>query len=585
MENKKKNLAWTIICIFVCVIFVPIIIFNITLSIKSAINPEKLPSIFGITPTTVLTGSMSPEIESKDLIFVKSVDTDTLKAKEDVICFRKDGSFITHRIERIEEVDGVKRFYTKGDANNTEDKGYIVAEQIQGKYVAKVGSIGGVIMFLQDPYGLILVIILLGILYIAGELLIEYIAKKKENKQVTKENQELIEENKNLKAQLESYAQATTTQITPPQPPPVQAAGEGIVGSGETIINANGLNIKYRYNRSFTARLIQSGENLQGLYTAIKNYLLKYVGVKNRNSWDFETFSYKRKPILKLCFKGKSLFAYLSLTDQEISSLQIDEKVETSKYADVPAKIKVTGIIKLNRVLKAVDVIIARLGLVVGEEITQTYSYPYETDEQLLKKGLVKLVKNEFELPNQPQEEINQAVAQTSIEGISDNQNGANIRFKYRRSFISRLIQSGEKTQNLYTAVKNRLLGYKGVKSRNSWGSENFSYKRNPIAKLCVKGKTLYLYLALTDQEIETLLIDEKVQTTKYAFVPAKIRITGVVKLNRALKAIEVIMSRLGLTAGEENTQTYLYPYETDEQLLEKGLIKLAERNFSPSNN
>ncbi len=593
MGKRKKSIAWLIITICVCVIFVPIIIFNMILSIKAINNPDKLPTIFGIAPTAVMTGSMEPEFKSKDLIFIKEVDPDTLKEQEDIICFVKDGEFITHRIERIEIVDGEKRFYTKGDANNAEDRGYVLAEQIQGEFIGKVAGLGGVIMFLQDPYGILLVIILLVLLYIAGELFIEWRASNKENSKLTAENEA-------LKAELEKYNQTALTQVVIAE----ESRTNEVIFNDENVATKNELVLSYKYRRSFISRLIQGGENLQDVYTAIKNYLLKYKGVKSRVSWGAETFSYKRQPIVKLFIKGKSLQVYLALNEEEMTNLQIDEKVEMSKFADLPAKIKVTGVIKLNRAKKAVDVIMARLGLIAGEQLTEKYSYPYESDEQLLEKGLVKLVKSDFVPPErtrqetqetqetqevqeaQKVQEIQEVAEMTDSEVVDENITATavelNIQYKYRRSFISRLIQSGEKTQELYTTVKNRLLQYKEVKARTSWHVETFSYKRNPIAKFSIKGKILYAYFALTDEEMANIQVDEKAEGGKFADVPAKFKITGVIKINRTLKAIDTVCQRYNLTLGEEITDDYSYPYETDEQLIEKGLIRLEKSNFVP---
>ncbi len=376
MKKKPKKLTWIMISIFVCLLFIPIIVFNTILSIKGSANPDKLPSVFGIAPTVVMTGSMSPEIEAKDLIFVKEVDADTLQEKTDIICFNKNGEFITHRIERIEVVDGVKRFYTKGDANNVIDNGYVVAEQIQGKYIGSIAVFGGVIMFLQNPYGLMLTVILVILLYIAGELIIECVNDKKEKKL-------LSEENKSLRAQLDAYAQAAVTQVENRKDVDIDTEQKE-------------LNIRYKYRRSFISRLIQSGDNTQGLYTSIKNYLLKYQDVKCRSSWGAETFTYKRNPLVKLCIKGKTLYAYVALSEEEMATLKIDEIAEGNKYSSVSAKFRVTGIIKLNRVKKAIDVICTRKNLICGEEVSQNYSYPYETDEQLMKKGLIKSVKSNF---------------------------------------------------------------------------------------------------------------------------------------------------------------------------------------------
>ncbi len=194
-KKTAKNIIFIIASITLCVTLIPIIIFNTILSIKSASNPKELPTIFGVAPTVVMSGSMEPIIKTKDLIFIKQVDINSLRAKEDIICFEIDGAFIVHRIERIEDVDGQKRFYTKGDANDTEDKNFVLAEKIQGKYVGRIAWIGGLISFLQTPYGILLVVILLVILYVMAELLIEYRAKVKENKKLKAELECLKKEN------------------------------------------------------------------------------------------------------------------------------------------------------------------------------------------------------------------------------------------------------------------------------------------------------------------------------------------------------------------------------------------------------
>lgn len=188
MKKTKQGKAWKIVCVIVCLLVIPVILFNLILAVKGTTNREKLPSVFGIAPTVVGSGSMSPEFEENDLVFIWQVDAEKLKEKEDIICFiTKDGSFVIHRIERIETVDGEKRFYTKGDANNTEDPDYVLTQQIQGKYIGKVSKVGAVVLFLQTPYGLMLTIIFILMLFIAGEMLVELITMNKENKRLKEE--------------------------------------------------------------------------------------------------------------------------------------------------------------------------------------------------------------------------------------------------------------------------------------------------------------------------------------------------------------------------------------------------------------
>ena len=49
---------------------------------------------------------------------------------------------IIHRVEKIENVDGVIRYYTKGDANESMDSGYITDAHIVGVINLKIKYIG-----------------------------------------------------------------------------------------------------------------------------------------------------------------------------------------------------------------------------------------------------------------------------------------------------------------------------------------------------------------------------------------------------------------------------------------------------------
>ena len=77
----------------------------------------------------VMTGSMEPNIHVGDYLLVK-------KCKEykegDIVTFKKDGYYITHRIIKINE----NTIITKGDANNVADE-EIDKITIVGKYIFK----------------------------------------------------------------------------------------------------------------------------------------------------------------------------------------------------------------------------------------------------------------------------------------------------------------------------------------------------------------------------------------------------------------------------------------------------------------
>ena len=138
--------------------------------VQTKVRPDKIPSIFGYKPFIVLSGSMESELYRGDLAIVKDVDKNSLQ-KQDIIAFRdEDNHVVTHRIIDIVESNGVKKFITKGDNNNTKDSGSVDLDKIEGKYIGKWDKFGNVFLTLQKPSTLIIMIvliILIGIIWIS----------------------------------------------------------------------------------------------------------------------------------------------------------------------------------------------------------------------------------------------------------------------------------------------------------------------------------------------------------------------------------------------------------------------------------
>ncbi len=149
---------------------------------------------------------------------------------------------------------------------------------------------------------------------------------------------------------------------------------------------------------------------------------------------------------------------------------------------------------------------------------------------------------------------------------------------RYRRSFMSRLVQSQGDVQAYYSEIKNKLLSYKGVKGRISWGNESFNKGRNYIAKVNAKSKTLYLYLALDPATLEegTYNFEDMSGKKKYENVPVLIKIKGPRKLKYALELIDKIcQENLALPEVKNFEPTdYTVPYWTTEELVKTGLVK-----------
>lgn len=150
MGEKIKKIIYIILII----IMIPILLISSVILINSYIHPDKVPSFFGWKPFIVLSGSMETEIYAGDVAVVKEIDASQVK-EGDIIAFRQDDIVITHRINKIENINGTTTIYTKGDNNNEIDANTVTLDQIEGIYMFKISGLGNVAMFIQTPTGIV----------------------------------------------------------------------------------------------------------------------------------------------------------------------------------------------------------------------------------------------------------------------------------------------------------------------------------------------------------------------------------------------------------------------------------------------
>jgi len=192
----------TLIGILLCIMLILVLIVNITLIVRSYVDPDDVPSFLGYKPFIVLSGSMEPDISPGDLILTKNVDPKEIKVG-DIISFRTDETtVVSHRVIGV-LTEGGLAFQTKGDANIGEDAGIVLPEDIEGTYILRIGGLGNIALFLQTPLGLLVFVIIPFGLFI----LYDVVSRNRRNKK--EKSRESV-----LEAELESLRAAVSAKET-----------------------------------------------------------------------------------------------------------------------------------------------------------------------------------------------------------------------------------------------------------------------------------------------------------------------------------------------------------------------------------
>ncbi|MBQ7969232.1 MAG: signal peptidase I [Clostridia bacterium] len=143
MEKTLKR-VWDVISTIVVVI---VVIFAILLvGVR----------LFGVQVYSVISGSMEPEYPVGSLIYVKEVDPSKIEVNDVITYVLPNDMPSTHRVIKI---DAEKQlFYTKGDANKTEDGAPVHFNNLIGTPVFKIPCLGYVAYYIQHPPGMYIAI-------------------------------------------------------------------------------------------------------------------------------------------------------------------------------------------------------------------------------------------------------------------------------------------------------------------------------------------------------------------------------------------------------------------------------------------
>lgn len=176
ITKKKRKFIGTI----KSVLFYALMIVIVPIFVLSFINKVQgnTTMIGNHTIMVVATGSMSEKHEENDylitnrldnqfdaysIIVLDKVEKPTDLNLYDVVAFKNDeGKNVIHRIKAIYEEDGIVKFETRGDANDSSDEYHPSFEDIIGRYSnSKVDFLGMFVMFFQSAPGIITILSLI----------------------------------------------------------------------------------------------------------------------------------------------------------------------------------------------------------------------------------------------------------------------------------------------------------------------------------------------------------------------------------------------------------------------------------------
>ena len=125
-----------------------------------------------IKPYVVTTGSMEPAIPVHSVCFVnENIPLEGIEIGE-VISFRiGDNILVTHRVTDIQDDE----YFTKGDANNTEDASSVTKENYIGKTILVFPKVGIILIYLHSKRGKIVAVTLIILL-----LILSFLPKKEQ---------------------------------------------------------------------------------------------------------------------------------------------------------------------------------------------------------------------------------------------------------------------------------------------------------------------------------------------------------------------------------------------------------------------
>lgn len=153
----------------------------------------KTPEIFGYQLLRISSPSMEPELKIGDIILSYRVDDIASVKQGDIITYNGEtgdyaGKSITHQVTtEPHKLNGKYYLQTRGIANSYPDP-EISEDQVVGKMVCKVNLLTAIYNFFATPWGLIIILGILAVLFINEVFVLRQLVKENEDEETKFEN-------------------------------------------------------------------------------------------------------------------------------------------------------------------------------------------------------------------------------------------------------------------------------------------------------------------------------------------------------------------------------------------------------------
>ena len=131
-----------------------------------------VPRAVGVTPFTVLTGSMEPALDPGDVVLsARRAPLDVRPG--DIVTFHdpsRGGELVTHRVESMRRNGPMVSFVTSGDANDVSERWSVPADGAIGRAVLRVPDVGHVLQWAGTREGKLALIAVPAFLLVMLEL-------------------------------------------------------------------------------------------------------------------------------------------------------------------------------------------------------------------------------------------------------------------------------------------------------------------------------------------------------------------------------------------------------------------------------